>query len=167
MMKRKVAIFGLGDYPEPRMDFHGWERWATAQHDDLDCHRFYQIHTGALPDYLVNAVKELPAPVYGVQFMPEAQAWREYPLQDALDLTGGYLECSIAFMIAHAILEGVAEIYIARVGAPMDDHYAYQRACIEHLIGIARGRGIKVSWQPNCCLCKSFWDGGIYGKCRQ
>ena len=166
-MTRKVIIVGLGDHPETPFNDDGWEVWATAQHDDMNCTRFYQVHTGpGIPDNELG--RDLPAPLYCYDRTHLlADELRDYPLQEAINLTQGYLECSIAYMLAHAILEGVSAIHLARIGCPFDAHHIYQRSNLEYLIGIARAKGITVTVQENSELLKSFWPDGRYGRCPQ
>jgi hypothetical protein len=44
------------------------------------------------------------------------------------------------------------------------DEYGYQRPNAEFLIGLARGKGIKVHLPENCSLCKYQGDLGYPGR---
>ena len=65
-----------------------------------------------------------------------------YPFDAVAKITGDYWCSSIAYMLALAIYEGAEEIGI--YGVEMTDDYGYQRENTAYLIGLARGRGIKV-----------------------
>lgn len=83
---------------------------------------------------------------------PDATA---YPFEMVETYTrSSYYNSSIAYMIALAIAEGAKEISL--FGVDMDDHseYAYQRANCEYLIGMARGKGIKVTIPDESPVCK-------------
>ena len=53
-----------------------------------------------------------------------------------------------AYMLALAIYEGVDKVGIWGVDLHCDSEYSYQRPNMEYLIGLARGRGMKVIGQP-------------------
>jgi hypothetical protein len=65
-----------------------------------------------------------------------------------------YIESSIAWMMAQAMLESEPgdRIGIWGVDLHCDSEYAYQRPNLEYLIGLARGRGIKVFIPPQSAL---------------
>jgi hypothetical protein len=75
-----------------------------------------------------------------------------------------YLESSIAYMVAQALLElkPVDRIAIFGVDLHCESEYAYQRPNLEYLIGLARGKGIKVYIPPQSALC-SHAHGVPYG----
>ena len=73
-----------------------------------------------------------------------------------------YLESSIAYMMALAILEKVDRIGIWGVDLHCESEYVYQRPNLEYLIGLARGKGIKVFIPPQSALL-SHANGKLYG----
>jgi hypothetical protein len=82
---------------------------------------------------------------------------------------GDYFNSSVGFMLALAIHEGAEEIAIYGVDMRADEEYGYQRPNCEYLIGLARGKGIKVHIPDVCPLCKYQNDPGFayfgrYGK---
>jgi hypothetical protein len=68
-----------------------------------------------------------------------------YPFDQVAATTGAYWNSSIAYMLALAIHEGAEEIAIYGVDMKGDDEYGYQKPNMEYLIGLAIGRGIKVT----------------------
>lgn len=84
-----------------------------------------------------------------------------YPF-DAVAKTIGqaYWNSSIAYAMALAIHEGAQEIAIYGVDMDGTDEFGYQKANMEYLIGVARGRGIRVYIPPQSALCK-FAPTGI------
>lgn len=84
-----------------------------------------------------------------------------YPFDDVAKTIGGYyFNSSIAYAFALAIHEGAEEIGVWGVDMVGDDEYAYQRPNMEYLIGLARGKGIKVHVPDESPLCK-FQGSGI------
>lgn len=98
----------------------------------------------------------------------------KYPFKRVVDCIGAdYFQSSVAYALALAITEiqqkrtdeGYAEDEIALYGidASEDTEWGYQRACMEYLVGVARGYGIKVFIPESSALCK-FQDQTIkYG----
>lgn len=64
-----------------------------------------------------------------------------YPFERVAELTGEYWCSSIAYMIALAIREARD---FGLYGVDMTDDYGYQRPNTEYLLGIAKGRGLRV-----------------------
>jgi hypothetical protein len=94
-----------------------------------------------------------------------------YPFSRVVPVTGDYFQSSIAYVLALAITEMVQfpyehrEIGIYGVDVSSDEEWAYQRACIEYLIGLAKGHGIHVRIPESSSLLK-FQDQSIkYGAC--
>ena len=84
-----------------------------------------------------------------------------YPFKAVAETIGqAYWNSSIAYAMALAIHEGAREIAIYGVDMDGTDEYAYQKANMEYLIGVARGRGIQVYIPPQSALCK-FAPSGI------
>lgn len=102
-----------------------------------------------------------------------------YPFDRVIPVCGEYFQSSIAYILALAITEMVThpkiksldmtiedcEIALYGVDVSPDDEWAYQRACIEFLVGLAIGKGIKVTIPESSALLK-FQDQFIkYGAC--
>ncbi len=83
-----------------------------------------------------------------------------YPKEEVIkEFDGRYFTSSIALMLALAIQQKADEIGIWGVDMAANDEYAYQRPCCEYYIGIARGRGIKVTIAKDSPLVRA---GRIY-----
>lgn len=73
------------------------------------------------------------------------------------------IESSIAYMLDVAISRKPEAIGLYGVSMAGDEEYAYQRPNVAYLVGLARGRGIKVTIHPDSKLFASQWPEGIYG----
>ncbi len=83
-----------------------------------------------------------------------------YPLDVMLARYGRYFTSSIAYMLALAIESGATEIGLYGVNMETDDasgnsEYGHQRACVEFLLGVAMGRGIRCVIPDACDLTKA------------
>ena len=84
-----------------------------------------------------------------------------YPFDEVATTIGRhYFNSSIAYAMALAIHEGAEEIAIYGVDMKGDDEYGYQKPNMEYLIGLAIGKGIKVTIPDESPLCK-FQSTGI------
>ncbi len=109
-------------------------------------------------------------PVVMLDAQPDIKMSVRYPIEEVTRLIGKtangtpYLESSIAYMMAMAILELKPgdKIGIWGVDLHCDSEYAYQRPNLEYLIGLARGRGIRVIVPPQSALL-SHQAGVPYG----
>lgn len=85
--------------------------------------------------------------------LPEA---KPYPKDSVIKAFQPYFTSSIAWMLGLAILSKPEAIGIWGVNCSGSNEYAEQRACIEHLLGIAMGSGIKIQIHPDSMLLKGF-----------
>ena len=87
-----------------------------------------------------------------------------YPFDAVAESIGAYyFNSSIAYAMALAIHEGATDIALFGVDMKGEDEYGYQRPNMEYLIGVARGKGIRVSVRDDSPLCKFQGDGiGFY-----
>lgn len=74
-----------------------------------------------------------------------------------------YLRSTIDYMIAQAILEGVDEIRVYGINLATTTEYANQRPSAEYWLGVAHGRGIKLTIPADCTLL----NGDMYGPKRK
>lgn len=170
-MGLKVAVIGLSPTTHgkaPWIDAE-WQKWGLpwdAHWARLD--RAFELHDLRLlegehsrrgADYM-DRLRGI-----GSLFMQEAypsigNAMR-YPFEAVAESIGAYyFNSSIAYALALAIHEGAEEIGIWGVDMKGEDEYAYQRPNMEYLIGVARGKGIKVYVPDESPLCK-FQGTGI------
>ncbi len=121
-------------------------------------------------DWHVGGLRMSKVPVVMLDAQPDIKMSVRYPIEEVTKLIGKtangtpYLESSIAYMMAMAILELKSgdKIGIWGVDLHCDSEYAYQRPNLEYLIGLARGRGIKVIVPPQSALL-SHQSGVPYG----
>lgn len=104
-------------------------------------------------------------PVYLQEENPEGcPTGIRYPYEEVCEEIGGnYLTSAVAFMFGLALYEGFE--YIKLFGIDMADNTEYreQRPCLEYLIGLALGRGVKV-WLPQGCpmLRNALYARSVY-----
>ena len=174
---RKVAIIGKcsnsrGDAP---LELHDWEHWVLAWDLMPRADRHFEMHQnwrnflgGGEPALRHKEwLQSLTVPVYMIQQEPDIPMSVAYPMDKVADMVGrtcfgtAYLESSISYMMALAILEmrpdGKQAFNGDRIGVWGCDlstggEYAYQRPNMELLIGLARGLGIKVYVPPQNAL---------------
>ena len=176
---RKVALIGRCDNTRSHAPFKDdtWEIWGLAWDNLLRADRLFEIHdhwkTGGYfegggsdaDEQYLRWRQGCSCPIYLPERDEEVPSSVAYPLEEVKALIGGnpYLESSIGYMLALAILEGVDRICIWVVDLMTDGEYVYQRPNTEYLIGLARGRGIKVYVPEEAALLSSAWDSGRYG----
>jgi len=112
-------------------------------------------------DHHVGGLRMAKVPVYMLDPQPDIPMCVRYPIEQITKLVGKtnkghpYLESSIAYMVALAILEKVDRVGIWGVDLHCDSEYAFQRPNMEYLIGLARGAGVKVFIPPQSALLTS------------
>ena len=151
----KIAIVGTastssGDAP---WKDESWNIWSLGRNSDMATryNLWFELHTKEVlqaanafdgrMDFLKAAGNKL---IIGHPWeeLPDATL---YPWQTIISTFGRYLTSSLAEMVALAITQNPAEIGIWGVDMVCPDEYAHQRSCCEYLLGIATGRGIKVT----------------------
>lgn len=165
----KVAVVGfapsrdLAPWSEP-----DWEVWGLAW--DPECFRMarvFEMHDRSLLDEShIKRLQDLPS-LYLQHAMPELPCGVVYPFDEVAKTTGAYWVSSLAYAVALAIHEGAEEIGVW--GVDMKEGYGYQKPNMEYLLGVARGRGIKVTLPPGCPLLQFVSDpdfeyAGRYGR---
>jgi len=179
-MKRKVAIVvRAATHQLAPWKNTEWEIWGVPWISYPRISRFFEVHeetyyTG--PDELrdgmaaQNAERWPDVPVYCPA--SRAHAFKKpvrYPLKGILEcLPIQFLEDSVAHMIACAIYEGVDELGLYGVHMMPERHaqmgaYFFHRPSVTYLVGLAQGRGIKVTIPPGSPLFMSLYVQGRYG----
>jgi hypothetical protein len=172
---RKVAIIGKcsNSRSDAPMHLDGWEIWGLAWDLLPRCDRYFEMHEnwrdhaggGEVAEHHKAWMAGLTVPIYMRRAEPEIPFSIAYPMDDVAALIGRtchgtpYLESSIAYMMALAMLEGAGHIGIWGCDLSTGGEYAYQRPNMEYLIGLARGRGVKVYVPPQNALlspCRSM-----------
>lgn len=148
---------------------HEWEKWGLPWDDLGYAHmsRHFEMHDMRLLDSAHSKRKE----GYFDRLRDCGQLYIQspdqrlvkaivYPFDEVAKTTGAYWNSSIAYAMALAIHEGAEEISLFGVDMDAGDEYGYQKPNMEYLVGLARGRGIKVTIPAASPLCK-FNSAGI------
>lgn len=177
---RKVAIVGRcwSTRSDAPWDDTSWEIWSLAwdpipKTDRIfETHQNFRMYMGNREDgdYHVGGLRMAKVPVFMLERhedIPQSVALDMVAITKAVGKTAQgtpYLESSIAYMVAQALLELKPgdRIGIWGVDLHCESEYAYQRPNLEYLIGLARGMGIKVYIPPQSALC-SHAHGVPYG----
>lgn len=174
----KVIIAGCAprsfEWPE------GFEVWGlNACRDPEDrASRWFHLHgpdhiedrhpgecRGGL-EFLRRLAQRIPVYVPGgvLHHVPGAKL---FPYSELTERFGSYFNSSFALLVAFAVLEGAEEIWLdgVRYGtatelAGLED---WSVPCLEHHLGIAIGRGVKVRTPPGSGLLGSAWGSQLYG----
>jgi hypothetical protein len=173
-MGLKVAIVGLsptthGLAPWDDAEWEVWGLpWDVGYHWRMD--RLFEMHDIRLLEsehaprkcgYL-QQLRESEVPLY----MQEAYftGATKYPFEEVEKSIGlPYWNSSIAYAMAMAIHDGAEEIGIFGVDMRADDEYGYQKPNLEYLVGVAVGKGIKVTIPEESPLCKFSGFGVRFG----
>jgi hypothetical protein len=92
---------------------------------------------------------------------PNAQ---RFPIEYYDAQYGTYWASGPSYMIAWAIEQGFKEIQVWGIHLATEQEYVDQRPNVEHLLGIARGRGIKVVMADESPVMKHGWKYGYEPK---
>lgn len=168
----KVAIIGLSPTTHDLAPWNdpAWYKWGlpwdVGYWQRLD--RIFEMHdirllesehskrkAGYLDDIAASGI-----PLYMQEAYEGLNAIR-YPFEEVAETIGAeYWNSSIAYAMALAIHEGATDIAVYGVDMLGDDEYGYQRPNMEYLVGLARGKGIKVTIPNQSPLCK-FQGRGV------
>ena len=167
----KVAILGLS--PTTHMlgmvRLEGWEMWGLPWDEEAwpyltrafemhDMRLLESAHCRRRPGYF-DRLQEMPCLYMQESYWPTVE---RYPFEAVAESVGqAYWNSSIAYAMALAIHEGASEIGVYGVDMKGDDEFGYQKPNMEYLVGVARGKGIKVSIPDASPLCK-FQQGAKF-----
>ena len=163
----KVAILGFAGstLEHAPIDDDSWEVWGLNQlwmrvprYDKwFDLHPKWYTDTD---DRQLAWLKDQTKPILMQQHYATIPASVAYPKDEIMQVFGSYFTSSIAWMIALAIAQRYPTIGIWGVDMLADSEYAFQRACCDYYIGLARGAGIDVVLPRDCALARGQ---GLYG----
>lgn len=181
---RNIAILGKcsSSRHHSPMGMTDWEMWCLAWDPTPVVDRLFEIHAnwrefhgegsedaGFHRRWLMGQ----KVPVYMNEVHEDIPTSVRFPLEEVTALIGKskcghpFLESSIAFMVALAMLEYAQTKEPMRIGLwgidmEVGTEYGYQKPNLLYLIGMARGMGIKVYTPPVSQLFKSAF-GELYG----
>ena len=171
--RKKVAIIGFASntlhlVPWFDPEFELWSLNQGHMHCQRRTDRHFEMHQPEAtadvrdPDYL-KFLKELTIPLYMIQQYDEYPTSIRYPIEDAIQYVGqDYFMSSISYMLVLAAMEEFEEIHIYGVNLAIGDEYFYEKPNAEYLIGLLRGRGIKVYVPQASALLKQFRRYGYH-----
>lgn len=169
----KVAIVGSAPSTEKLAPFTDttWEIWSVGKSSIKHPrkNRVFEIHQSLKEppqgyyDYLsaldskIIVGENSPLKSKNAVLFPFAQAEKLFGRQ--------YLTSTCAYMMAMAILEGAEEIAIYGIDMAIDDReYFFERPCMEAWLGLAIGKGIKITIPDGCPVLKSREVYGVSTK---
>lgn len=187
-MTRKIGIVGSQIMEEELKERgKGYELWSInncwSAWPDTEFSRWYELHTikkvgrdkytrrdfptypihgeQTVKDYLIG-LDQLGIPVYMQQRWPRiVRQSVVFPFDKIMERWGSYFGCSFAWMIAHALLEGVDGLGFFGITFGTQEYW-YQRPSTELMIGIARGMGKDVYVDSESCdILKAPYIYGI------
>jgi hypothetical protein len=159
-MALKVAVIGLAadSHDEAPWDDPSWEKWGLAWDGHwpylqrtFEMHEPSELKSRMKADYIDSLQHRTR--LYMQEQYPEVPGCERYPFEEVAK-TCPHWHSSIAYIMALAIHEGAEEIGLWGVQMEAKDEYGYQRPNMLYLIGLARGRGIKVHLHETCPLFK-------------
>lgn len=169
--QRKIAIVGkapdtmkLAPWGDP-----SWQCWVLNDMPVLgEAPRFeavFEIHDH---DFAKDNQKHWQwlcqphgAPIFMRRHYPEVPDCVPLPIEEMCAAGRPYFTNTVAYMVALAILLQPEEIGFWGVNMAAADEYAHQRPNVEYWIGVAEGRGIKVSVPLAADILKSSCLYGI------
>jgi hypothetical protein len=151
----KIAVVGTASTSSGEAPWgdESWQIWSLGANSALAPRfdKWFELHTrdvlsaaGAI-DNRMEFLKKAGNKLMVGHDWPELPEAEMFPWVDVINEFGRYFTSSLAAMIALAIQQKPAEIGLWGIDMVCADEYAHQRSCCEYLLGIATGRGIKVT----------------------
>ena len=170
----KIAIVGSAASTRDQAPFDNleWSIWALAwrraglkrvdMRFEMHDPSLWSRYAGPIPAYL-DWLRASDAPVVMRGQFDEIPNCMPYPFDNVETFLGEGVcyTSSVSYMLALAIYSEPEEIGLFGIDMLADEEYAYQRPAAEYLIGLARGRGIKVTIPGACSLTKANF---MYGE---
>lgn len=158
----KVAIVGFTSSKDRApFDDPEWEIWGlNALYDELPRYdRWFELHKRQVnlndegPTHIWR-LAEMRCPIYMIEHFEDIPTSTPYPLKEVLKAFRPYLTSSFSYMVALAILEGFKEIGVYGIDTA-DEEWGSQRPSLEYLLGVAEGRGIRVTIPAESSLLRA------------
>ena len=149
--RKKVAILGAGKsrHKAPFND-NDWEFWGLNEIPQDRAERWFELHPVEVQTYSeLEWLKNSERPVYLLELDKEIPQGVRYPIEKVLSVEGAkdYFTSTFAYQVALAIYEGFEEIGLWGVpffiGSPREQ--TFERTCLEWWLGLAIGKGMKVT----------------------
>lgn len=175
--RKKVAIIGFASntihlVPWFDPEFELWGMNQGHMNFARRADRWFEMHQPEAtadirdPDY-ITFLRNLQIPVYMIQQYDEYPTSLRYPIEDAINWVGqDYFMSSVAFMMVLAAMEGFEEIHLYGINLAIGDEYFYEKPNAEYLIGLLRGRGVKVYVPQASALLKQYRRYGYHTDAR-
>jgi len=175
--RKKVALVGFASNTLHLVPWYdeSFEIWGMNQgHVNFPkrADRWFEMHQPEAtadvrdPGYL-EFLKKLTIPVYMIQQYDEYPTSLRYPIEDAVSYVGhDYFMSSVAFMMVLAAMEHFEEIHLYGINLAIGDEYFYEKPNCEYLIGLLRGRGVKVYVPQASALLKQKYRYGYFTDAR-
>ena len=166
----KVAITGAAkSMRELPWDDPTWELWGINnfwnamrdEHDMLRADRWFELHPPTKDiqaPFAMMWLRECPVPIYTTEPFPDNANSLVFPIEHLANKYRDYFSCTFAYQIALAIDEGFDEIAIhgLELAYGTQREATVERACVNYWLGLAEGRGIKVT-VPQDDFVLSHW----------
>ena len=124
---------------------------------DKDVPKGFYVRPKGHIEWLADQSKRIPVYLQNhppMGFGPNAQ---RFPLEAVEAEFGSYWASGPSYMVALAILQGASEIHVYGIHLSTEQEYREQRSQFENILGIARGRGIKVVMADASPVLKHGW----------
>jgi len=172
--QKRIAIVGkasdtmlLAPFADP-----SWQVWVlndTPQRNEVprwdvlfEIHRHDQKQIAEMPEHYQWLQKGGSGkPVFMREHYPEYPDSIAFPLDEMLSQFRDYYTCTCSYEMALAIAMRPDEIGIWGVNMAIDSEYGSQRPSCEYWIGLAEGRGIKVTLPVQTDLVKALYRYGL------
>ena len=180
--RKKLAIVGFATSSRMLAPFDDdeWEIWAMNQLYRYipRATRWWEIHNRPMfeadivrdTDY-VAWLQQCPIPIYMADTFSDIPRSVRFPIEALTEEFGikfigdrfgrPYFTSSPAYMLALGIHLGFEEIGVWGIDLTIGREYEYEKACFEYFLGMARGRGIKVTLPLTTALLKAAYRYGI------
>lgn len=154
-----LIVGGHPDYQDKAPEHT--ERWVMGKSFDREADRVFEIHERAKWSSRIEHLNAFGCPVIMQDHYPEIPESIAYPLTEMQCLFGRFQTCTIAYMLALAIIEG-HNAAIWGVGGDTEA-YHYQTPNYAFLAGYARARGLRVIAHPDSALQRILHPSHRYG----
>ncbi len=115
----------------------------------------FDLHGRDIYGKYIERLKTISVPLFLQDVDPDLPASVKYPIEEITKEFGTYFTNSVSYMIALAIKFKYDEIELFGVEMELDKEYAHQRPSCEYFLGIAAGRGIKVTLPDQSPILRS------------